>query len=113
MQPYRPPYIQIILDLSARRRHTVAMLLRRFFALVVLMTLLISATAPARAEEAKMNAIQTALGSTTISGYADTSIEWSFGNQTTTVQPVEDAEVIRPKSWWRALRSWLRAHRPW
>jgi hypothetical protein len=35
------------------------------------------------AEEVKMNALQTALSSTTISGYVDTSIEWGLDNTST------------------------------
>jgi len=42
----------------------------------------VSLASAVNAEEAKMNALQTALSSTTISGYVDTSVEWSLGNKT-------------------------------
>jgi len=46
----------------------------------------VSLASAVNAEEAKMNALQTALSSTTISGYVDTSIEWTLGNKNSTVQ---------------------------
>ncbi len=39
----------------------------------------VSLASAVNAEEARMNALQTALSSTTISGYVDTSIEWGLG----------------------------------
>ena len=41
----------------------------------------VSLASAVNAEEAKMNAVQTALSSTTISGYVDTSVEWTLGNK--------------------------------
>lgn len=41
----------------------------------------VSLASAVNAEEAKMNALQTALSSTTISGYVDTSVEWALGNK--------------------------------
>ena len=38
----------------------------------------ISLASAVNAEEAKMSALQTALSSTTISGYVDTSVEWTL-----------------------------------
>src|SRR5215213_6162230 len=38
----------------------------------------VSLASAVNAEEAKMNALQTALSSTTISGYVDTSVEWTL-----------------------------------
>lgn len=46
----------------------------------------VSLASAVNAEEAKMNALQTALSSTTISGYVDTSIEWTLGNKNSGVQ---------------------------
>jgi len=44
----------------------------------------VSLTSTVRADETvKMNALQTALSSTTISGYVDTSLEWSLENKRT------------------------------
>ena len=40
----------------------------------------VSLASAVNAEEARMNALQTALSSTTISGYVDTSIEWNVSN---------------------------------
>jgi len=42
----------------------------------------VSLASAVNAEEAKMNALQTALSSTTISGYVDTSIEWAENDYT-------------------------------
>ncbi len=46
----------------------------------------VSLASAVNAEEAKMNAVQTALSSTTISGYVDTSVEWTLGNKNSGVQ---------------------------
>jgi len=56
--------------------------LRRLVALATLLTLLLAVGTPVSAEEAHMNALQTALSSTTVSGYVDTSIEWTPGDGT-------------------------------
>ena len=64
----------------------------------------VSRASAVNAEEAKMNALQTALSSTTISGYVDTSIEWT--PDSTSVQPPVPESV--PRGWWRAFRFWLR-----
>ena len=45
----------------------------------------VSLASAVNAEEAKMNALQTALSSTTISGYVDTSVEWTLGNKNTPI----------------------------
>jgi len=42
----------------------------------------------AKADEAKMSALQTALSSTTISGYVDTSMQWNVGTGNAVVAPV-------------------------
>jgi hypothetical protein len=42
----------------------------------------VSLTSAARADETKMSQVQTALSSTTISGYIDTTASWKFGNRT-------------------------------
>ena len=42
----------------------------------------VSLASAVNAEEAKMNALQTALSSTTISGYVDTSIEYTAAPNT-------------------------------
>ena len=42
----------------------------------------VSLASAVNAEEAKMSALQTALSSTTISGYVDTSIEWAENDYT-------------------------------
>lgn len=47
----------------------------------------VSLTSAARAEE-KMSAVQSALSSTTISGYVDTSAQWNFGNTLPGAGPV-------------------------
>jgi len=44
---------------------------------------MVSLASSVSAEEAQMNALQTALSSTTISGYVDTSIEWGLDNKRT------------------------------
>src|SRR5262245_50881355 len=40
----------------------------------------VSFASVAKADETTMNALQTALSSTTISGYVDTSVEWDNGD---------------------------------
>ena len=82
------------------------MRLRHLLAVGALLTLLVASSTPASAEEAKMNALQTALSSTTISGYVDTSVEWSLDRHTT-VQPPPGSNIT---SMWRSFRIWLRAH---
>lgn len=47
---------------------------------------IVSLASAVNAEEAKMNALQTALSSTTISGYVDTSVELTLGNKNSSVQ---------------------------
>lgn len=85
---------------------TKRMKLRQLLASAALFTLLLATGPVARAEEANMNMLQTALGSTTISGYVDTSVEWTPGNQTTVQAPPSHGFG----SWWRTFRMWLRAH---
>lgn len=63
---------------------------------------LIVVSAPVSAEEARMNALQTALSSTTISGYVDTSVEWTLDRNTI-------AQTSRT-SFWQSFRIWLRTH---
>ena len=46
----------------------------------------ISLASAVNAEEAKMNALETALSSTTISGYVDTSVAYTLGDQNSTIQ---------------------------
>lgn len=46
----------------------------------------VSLASAVNAEEAKMNSLQTALSSTTISGYVDTSVEWTLGDKDSFVQ---------------------------
>jgi len=46
----------------------------------------VSLASAVNAEEAKMNALQTALSSTTISGYVDTSVEWTLGDKNGPIQ---------------------------
>lgn len=41
----------------------------------------VSLASAVKADESTMNAVQTALSSTTISGYVDTSVEWNLGNK--------------------------------
>ena len=94
--------LEIPLDKKARLRHTDAMKFHRLIALGVLLSLLVAASASVSAEEGKMNALQTALSSTTISGYVDTSVQWT-PNQ----QPVQSHGF---GSWWRSFRIWVRAH---
>ncbi|MEY4386191.1 MAG: hypothetical protein RLY20_1474 [Verrucomicrobiota bacterium] len=65
----------------------------------------------ANAEEAKMNVLQTALSSTTISGYVDTSVEWTLGNA-----PSHPQASVNPQpkiNWWCTVRLWLRMHLRW
>ena len=65
----------------------------------------------ASAEEAKMNALQTALSSTTISGYVDTSVEWTTGNAPSNPQVSAN---LQPKiNWWRTFRLWIRMQLRW
>jgi len=75
------------------------MKLRRLLALGALLSLLLGAHIPVVAEEARFNALQTALSSTTISGYVDTSVEWSLGEKPT-----------RRVGWWQSFRIWLTTH---
>jgi hypothetical protein len=96
------------LDKIPYLRHTNVMKLGRLIALGALLTLLVTAGTPASAEEIKLNALQTALSSNTISGYVDTSVEWSLG----------DGDNVTPATpshgfgrWWQSFRIWLWAHR--
>ena len=79
------------------------MTVRRYIVLGAVVMTLITTGLPASAEEAKMNALQTALSSTTVSGYMDTSIEW-------TPSTLSPAPANGPRSWWHTFRVWLRAH---
>lgn len=81
------------------------MKLRQLPALSAVLLLLTAASLPVSAEEAKMNALQTALSATTISGYVDTSVEWTVGDDLA-VQPLPSHRFER---WWRGFRRWLRA----
>ncbi len=81
------------------------MQLRSFLALSTAVLLLTGSGTKASAEEAKMNALQTALSSTTISGYVDTSIEWSL-DQPSVAQPAPTHQSFG--NWWRVFRLWLR-----
>jgi hypothetical protein len=81
------------------------MIFRRLIALGALVILLAATGSPAIAEEARMNAVQTALSSTTISGYVDTSVEWTLGSENVAVKSVEAPRFTR---WWRAFRMWAR-----
>lgn len=73
--------------------------------------LICSASQSALAEESHMNAVQTALSSTTISGYV--IVEWQ--GFTSQVQPpapsVPPAPPQLSKVWWSRLWMWLMAHR--
>ena len=63
----------------------------------------VSLASAAKAEE-KMNAVQAALSSTTISGYVDTSVEWTLGDK-------DSMQCHAVGGWWRSFRIWLRTHR--
>jgi hypothetical protein len=85
------------------------MKLRHLLASAALFSLLMATGPVARAEEAKMNALQTALSSTTISGYVDTSVEWTLGDKNTVPAPPSHGFG----SWWRTFRLWIRARGRW
>jgi hypothetical protein len=97
---------QIPLDKIRQRRHNAPMKLRRLVALVAVAVTLIAGDTPAFAEETRMNALQTALSSTTISGHVDTSVEWTLNPQ----PAPQTFEGRGFRAWWRALRSWMRIH---
>jgi len=99
------------LDKHSRRAQNEGMKLRQLPALGAVLLLLTAASPSVSAEEAKMNALQTALSSTTISGYVDTSVEWTLGDKDTTV--VQAAPSHGFGSWWRSFRVWVRAHHGW
>ena len=82
------------------------MKLRRLLALGAVLVMLIASNTPVSAEETKMNALQTALGSTTISGYVDTSVEWTIDSQP--APPTLEGRGF--KAWLRAFRLWVRTH---
>jgi hypothetical protein len=80
--------------------------LQQLPALGAVLLLLTSASPSVSAEEAKMNMLQTALSSTTISGSVDTSVEWTLGGRNTVPAPPSHGFG----SWWRSFRIWIRAH---
>jgi hypothetical protein len=52
----------------------------------------VSLASAVNAEEAKMNALQTALSATTISGYVDTSVEWNDNDYVSGVIPFRSSD---------------------
>jgi hypothetical protein len=80
---------------------------RRFACLIAVIVALVGSCS--FADEAKMSALQTALSSTTISGYVDTSVEWGF-NSPTPVQPTPKPVLNPFTRWWIGFRMWFRSH---
>lgn len=60
--------------------------------------------------EEKLSVVQTALSSTTLSGYVDVSAVWRSGNQpapiATTFAP---DKLIDDNSWWNHFCTWIRS----
>lgn len=79
-------------------------------ALALVLALLFLGWTPASAEEVKMNSLQTALSSTTISGYVDTSVEWTLGDKDQVLTQSVPTSVRR-SSWWNSIWVWLRTNR--
>ena len=54
---------------------------------------------PAAHAEEKANVLQTALASTTISGYVDTSAQWNFGTGNANVAPYKFNSPSKSEPW--------------
>jgi len=68
----------------------------------------LSVSTTASAEEANMNALQTALSSTTVSGYVDTSVQWSLTERGAQIRHGRNFRNL-----WQAIVIWLQANPQW
>jgi hypothetical protein len=71
---------------------------RRLVVASVLLTALLGSSISATADE-KLNATQTALSSTTLSGYVDVTVSWQ-------IQPSQHESG----GWWQTFLHWFRFH---
>ena len=86
--------------------------MRRIFTLAILSGSLLASERLAVAEE-KLSVVQTALSSTTLSGYVDVSGIWMSGTASTT-QVVVVREVLSGyPDWLSRFRAWLRGLGMW
>lgn len=81
--------------------------MKRILWLMLLTGFFVTSVDLASAEE-KLSVVQTALSSTTLSGYVDASATWHSGNTVATVTSAPE-KLIDENRWWNRFCTWIRS----